>query len=171
MFWTSYNYKTHTIVAIVDHKQSCIFDDLNKNLCLFWKKKWRIITSKFYCQRILSLIHDKIKSCCRDMLVLMKNKLNSYAFRAVSHAKRRQKAHCSSYNEEIRRTRHTTHTLISIFSRFEPNWNRMELNEELHTRETRRHQIELWSSAWSREESVKFNRTTSVGRVDWFIAW
>ena len=67
MFWASYKYKTHTIVVIADHKQSCISGDLGKDLCLFWEKEWETITSKSYCQRILPLIDGKIKSCCQSM--------------------------------------------------------------------------------------------------------
>ena len=56
MFWANYNYKTHTIVVISDHKQSCISDDLSKDFCLFWKKEWEIITFDIYFARILSWV-------------------------------------------------------------------------------------------------------------------
>ena len=59
MFWASYNCKIHTIVAVSDHNQGCIFGGLDKRPCLFWEKEWGTITSESYCARILSLIDDK----------------------------------------------------------------------------------------------------------------
>ena len=81
LLWNAY------IDIISDHKQNCIFDNLNKIFCLFWKNEWKIITSKSYCQRIFSFIDDMIVLYIEKTKNNSKYKLNSHAFKVSFHAK------------------------------------------------------------------------------------